>query len=278
MTSNMKFSVLLSLYSKEKPEYLDLALRSVFSQTHRADEVILVEDGPLTPDLYAMVEKYKTEYSDLIVLPLEKNVGLGRALNEGLKHCTYEIVARMDTDDISKPERFEKEIAYLDTHSECDIVGSWIDEFQGDIRNIKTIRKVPETHEEIFQYCKGRCPVNHPTVMFRKRAVLEAGGYYTKYFPEDYFLWIKMLMNGARFYNIPESLLFFRTSSDTIKKRGGWKYAIGEIHIQKHIYDLGFISFPLFLKNSTIRFIVRILPLKIRSFVYNIMLREKKST
>ena len=274
----MSFSVLLSLYSKESPSNLTKSLDSVFTQTLRADEVVLVEDGPLTPELYRVVGEFRVKYPELKTVTLEKNSGLGVALNEGLKHCSNEWIVRMDTDDICKPYRFERQWRFIENHQEYDLVGSWIDEFVEDIDHITAIRKVPETSVEIYDYCKGRCPVNHPTVMYKKSAVLSVGGYLTKYFPEDYFLWIRMLMNGAKFYNIQESLLYFRYSPETIKKRGGWKYAIGEIHIQKMIYDLGFISFPLFIKNSLVRFITRIMPLSLRMWVYSRLLREKINT
>lgn len=267
----MSFSVLLSVYYKENPNFLEQSLLSVFNQTLKPDEVVLVEDGTLTPELYSVIEKFPK----LKTVKLKKNSGLGIALNEGLKHCSYDIVARMDTDDIAKTNRFEKQIKFLEKNPEIDLVGSWIDEFKDDVNNLVSVRSVPEKSDEIYQYCKNRCPVNHPTVVFRKQAVLKVGGYLTEYFPEDYFLWIRMLMNGSKFYNFQESLLFFRKSDDTIKKRGGWKYALDEIHIQKKIYGLGFISFPVFVKNSFIRFSVRILPLKFRRFVYDKMLRKE---
>lgn len=273
----MHFSVLISVYHKDNPAFFDQSLYSVFSQTRRADEVVLVEDGPLTPEQYKVVEKYQRIYSELKVIPIEKNGGLGKALNEGLKHCSYDIIARMDSDDVCKPNRFEKQVSFMKQNPEYDLVGSWVDEFYDDTEHISSVRCVPESHDEIYEYCKSRCPVNHPTVIFRKQAVLDAGGYLTEYFPEDYFLWIRMLMNGAKFFNMQESLLFFRVSPDTIKKRGGWKYAIGEVHIQKMIYDIGFISYPSFVKNSIVRFTVRILPLWLRSLVYRNFLREKKA-
>ena len=238
--------------------------------------MVLVEDGPLTPELCEVVDKYQTSYPELKVVAMEKNGGLGKALNEGLRHCSNDIVARMDSDDVCKENRFEKQISFMEKHPEYDLVGSWVDEFYNDIDHITAIRKVPETSVEIYNFCKRRCPVNHPTVMYKKSTVLAVGGYLTKYFPEDYFLWIRMLMNGARFYNLQESLLFFRYSPETIKKRGGWKYAIGEVHIQKMIYDLGFISFFLFVKNSFARFITRIMPLPLRMWIYSRLLREKK--
>lgn len=274
----MRFSVLISVYHKDNPAFFDQSLYSVFSQTRRADEVVLVEDGPLTPEQYKVVEKYQRIYSELKVIPIEKNGGLGKALNEGLKHCSYDIIARMDSDDVCKPNRFEKQVSFMKQNPEYDLVGSWVDEFYDDTEHISSVRCVPESHDEIYEYCKSRCPVNHPTVIFRKQAVLDAGGYLTEYFPEDYFLWIRMLMNGVRFYNMQESLLFFRVSPDTIKRRGGWKYAIGEVHIQKMIFDLGFISFPLFVKNSIVRFTVRVMPLWLRSWVYKKLLRKNVAT
>lgn len=270
----MNFSVLMSLYNKENPIFLDKALDSIFKQILLANEVILVEDGPLTPELYAVVERYKLEHSELKVVSLAENGGLGKALNEGLKYCSNNIVARMDTDDIAKPQRFERQFRFLSEHPEISLVGSWVDEFENDTDQVLSVRKVPESPEEICEYCKGRCPVNHPTVMYRKLDVLNAGGYLTEYFPEDYFLWIRMLMNGAKFYNIQESLLYFRYSTETIKKRGGWDYAWGEVHIQFKILKLGFISFPLFVKNSLIRFLTRILPLFMRKWIYNKLLRS----
>ena len=142
-------------------------------------------------------------------------------MNEGLKHCSYDLVARMDTDDVAKPDRFEKQLKVFQLYPDIDVVGAWIDEFEGTLNQVVSVRKVPEKHEEIAEYARKRCPINHPVVIFRKSAVLTAGGYL--HFPlfEDYYLWVRMLMNGARFYNIQESLLLFRFSADMFKRRGG---------------------------------------------------------
>lgn len=171
-----------------------------------------------------------TRYPYLKVLSLVTNRGLGKALNEGLKYCSHELVARMDTDDIAMPERFEKQLAVFKKYPDIDVVGAWINEFEDNVSNIKSVRKLPELPDDIRQFAKRRNPINHPVVMFRKSAVLAAGGY--RHFPlfEDYYLWIRMLMNGAKFYNIQESLLYFRFSSEMFKRRGGWKYMINELH------------------------------------------------
>ena len=268
------FSVLLSLYAKESPTFLASSLDSIFHQTLLPDEIILVKDGPLTVELDAIVSDYAARYPILKVIPLPQNQGLGKALNEGLKHCSYDIVARMDTDDISKPDRFEKQIAVFRKHPELDLVGAWIDEFEEDIHHVISTRKLPERHEDVMSYATRRNPINHPVVMFRKSAVLAAGGY--QHFPlfEDYFLWVRMLRNGAKFYNIQESLLYFRTSPNMFKRRGGWKYAMDEVRFQNVMRKMKMITWRRFLMNVAIRFPVRVMPNKLREAIYKKSLRK----
>ena len=267
-----KFSVLMSVYHKERPAFLCAALDSVFSQTVLPTEVILVEDGPLTPELDGIIKTYVAKHPELKTVPLKQNLGLGRALNEGLQFCSYDLVARMDTDDICKPERFEKQLKVFAEHPEIDICGSWIDEFIDDVQHIENQRRLPEYHEDIYQYAKGRCPVNHPTVMYRKSKVQTVGGY--QGFPEDSNLWVKMLMAGCKFYNIQQSLLWFRVSRDLYKRRGGWKYAKMDIQSQWQFYRYGFISMPIFIKNTLIRTSVRLMPNQLRSWIYKSLLRK----
>lgn len=268
------FSVLISIYRKEHPDYLRQSLNSIFSQTLLPTEVILVKDGALTPELDSVINEYESLHPCLKIIPLAQNMGLGHALNEGLRYCTYELVARMDTDDISKPDRFEKQVAFMETHPDIDICSAWIEEFENDTTTIFSIRKLPEKHKDIALYAMSRSPINHPVVMFKKSAVLKAGGY--QHFPllEDYYLWIRMLMNGCVFYNIPESLLFFRVSSNMFQRRGGWRYAMNEIRFQRLIHNMGFISSAQLVKNITIRLCVRIMPNRLRAFVYKKVLRK----
>lgn len=268
------FSVLLSLYHKEKADFLCQSLNSVFAQTVCPDEVILVKDGPLNNSLEEVVEEFSLKYSGILkIVSLPYNNGLGRALNEGLKHCSYDLVARMDTDDIAKFNRFEKQLAVFEKQSEIDVCSAWIDEFENDSSCIISTRKLPDLHFRIFHYARRRNPINHPVVMFRKSAVLKAGGYL--HFPlfEDYYLWVRMLMNGAKFYNIQESLLSFRFSPEMFKRRGGWKYAMDELRFQKMMKQKHFISNFEFLRNVAIRFSTRIIPNSWRTFIYKKMLR-----
>lgn len=269
-----KFSVLLSVYGGEKGDFLRSSLESVFSQTVRAAEVVLVEDGPLTEELYRVVDEFCAGYPELKVVPLAENGGLGRALNEGLKYCSYDIVARMDTDDICRPYRFERQLAVLREHPDVAVVSAWIDEFVDTPEHIVSTRKLPETPEELFEYGKSRCPVNHPVVMFRKRAVVESGGYMHYPLFEDYYLWARMMMNGFKFYNVQESLLLFRTSADMFRRRGGLRYALTEARLQFLFVGIGYIGLGLFFKNLSVRFLVRLVPNGLRSWVYRHLLRR----
>lgn len=270
----LQFSVLLSLYYKESPLFLSQSLQSLFNQTLLPSEVILVKDGPLNNDLERVISEFQRQYSLLKTISLPTNQGLGRALNEGLKHCSYELVARMDTDDIAKSDRFQKQVEIFSQYPDVDVCSAWIDEFEDKVTNVISTRKLPETHEEIALYAKKRCPLNHPVVMFKKSAVIAAGGYL--HFPlfEDYYLWVRMLMNGARFYNIQESLLYFRFSPDMFKRRGGWKYAMDETRFQRFLFKRQFISFPELVKNVGVRFCVRLMSNSLRTFIYKKLLRK----
>lgn len=270
----MRFSVLLSLYHKESPYFLRQSLDSVFSQTLPPDEVVLVEDGPLTMELHAVVNEYKAKHKEMKVVWIEKNGGLGNALNEGLRHCSHDLVARMDTDDVSKPYRFEKQVAYMEAYPDVAVVGAWIDEFVETTDDVKSTRKLPQEHEAIYKFGKKRNPINHPVVMFRKRAVEAVGSYQPMPLFEDYYLWAKMLCGGFKFHNIPEALLFFRISPAMYRRRGGVKYALKEIRFQMEMMQLGYINFGNMCRNVGMRFCARVLPYRTRSWVYKNFLRK----
>lgn len=268
------FSVLLSLYYKEQPDYLYTSLESIFNQSLKPDEVVLVLDGPITTELETIVNNAVSNHPELKVITIPNNVGLGKALNEGLKYCNNKLVARMDTDDIAKPDRFERQVAVFEKYPNVEVVSSWIDEFIDSSDNIVSTRKLPEFPFEIFKYGKSRCPINHPAVMFKKEAILFAGGY--RHFPlfEDYYLWVRLLLNGAKFYNVQESLLLFRTSSDMYRRRGGIRHAFNEIKFQNHIRKIGYINWGQCIFNISIRFITRLVPNNIRAYIYKSFLRK----
>ena len=216
----MDFSVLISIYKKESPVYFREALNSVFAQTLQPAEIVLVKDGPLTPELDAVIEEYSTRYPIFKIVTNETNLGLGLALAKGLSACSYEYVARMDTDDLIAPTRFEKEIRKLDEG--YDVVSCWSVLFWPNDDQLFCIKHRPETHEDIIKLAHKRSPVCHAGCVLRKQAVIDAGNYQACYLYEDYHLWVRMIMNGARFYNIQEVLYYVRTSPALIACWGGW--------------------------------------------------------
>lgn len=268
-----QYSVLMSLYKKEKPEYLKLALESMINQSIKPDEIVLVEDGPLTKELYDVIDEYK-EY--LYIVKNDENLGLGVSLKKGLKRCKNELVARMDTDDIAKLYRCEKQINYLKEHPECSIVGGQIEEFIGEESNIIGKRIVPCSDKELKEYIKRRCPFNHMTVMFRKKDVLDAGNYEDFFNNEDYILWIKMAMKEKKFANLDEILVTVRVGKDMYQRRGGKKYFQSEIKLQKYLLDSCIISRKVYWGNVVKRFIIQILlPNKLRGLFFRLFARKR---
>lgn len=218
--SQMKYSVLMSVYAKDKPEYLFAAVNSMLTQTVPPEQFVIVIDGPVLDELLQPVYEYQRYYVDLFtIVPLEKNGGLGNALNEGLKHCRNELVARMDADDISLPERCEKELACFCEDETLDICGCNIDEFEGEPENVLTSRVVPSEYEQIKRFMRRRQAFNHPTVMFKKPAVIQAGGYLPIKRKEDFDLFSRMLAGGARAKNLGEHLYLYRVNRENYKRR-----------------------------------------------------------
>lgn len=215
----MKFSVLMSIYYKEKPEYFHRTMQSIWDeQSVKPDEIVLVQDGKLTDELYDLIGKRKYKLGEVLkIVPLEQNVGLGNALNMGLKECSYELVARMDTDDICMRDRFEKQIGFFE-NNDVDIVGSYCVEVDEE-DNRGSLRKMPLTHNDIYDNL-FTCPLIHPTVMFKKSVIEKVGGYNkTLTRRQDYDLWFRCAKVGAKFANIDEALLLYRFTNDTHKKQ-----------------------------------------------------------
>ncbi len=271
----MQFSVLISVYRKENPLFLDKALESIEDQTLLANEIVLVKDGLLTSDLDRVIA-HRIEQSEIVykIIELKENVGLGRALNEGLHHCSYAWAARMDSDDVSLPERFEKQFDYLRKHPGIDILGSWICEFDEVPDNYKYERRVPVSHKDIAKFAKYRNPMNHMTVLFRKKAIEEVGGYLPMNGFEDYFLWMRMLAQGKTFANHPEVLVAARTGRDMIRRRQGWEYAKKEWTLEKNAYKIGFWSKVDIARNFFTRFLPRLLPVYAVERLYNVLRRH----
>lgn len=269
----MKFSVLMSVYAKESPLFLKEALESLRNQTLPAAEIVIVKDGPIGEAL----ESVLTEYAGCLPLKTigyEENRGLGYALAFGLQQCRFEWVARMDADDIAFANRFEKQIAFLSQHSDIDLLGSSIIEFSDTISDSRQERVLPCRHEEIVSFLKKRNAFNHMTVIFRKESVLDAGNYQEMPGFEDYYLWVRMVANGARAVNLPEPLVYVRVGNDMIGRRIGWQYAKNEFRFYKKIHELKFLTFKEFIKIIFIRIPLRLLPKKILELIYKKVLRK----
>lgn len=264
----------MSVYVRESRENLRQALESVFAQSLPPAEVIIVKDGPLTDELDALLDEFAARHPEIRLVPLPKNGGLGRALNAGLRVCSHSIVARMDSDDICLPDRFEKQVGRLLRDESLALIGASVAEFAHDPAQIECIRHVPQTHEDIVRRFGYICPVNHPTVVYRKEAVERCGGYSQEFAQEDYHLWAKMIKSGCRFENIDEPLVLMRTGEGLYGRRGGLKYALSEARLQLEFWRLGLINLAQLAFNILARSSVRLMPTGFRKLVYRLLLRR----
>ena len=269
----MQFSVLLSVYHRESPLHFGECLESLASQTVPPQEVVIVKDGPIGPDLENVITLYR-EMLKIATVDLPVNRGLGAALCVGVASCHFDWVARMDADDICVPHRFEKQIEFLKEHQEVDILGSSISEFELDPISVKSIRSLPEHHEAIRAFAKLRNPLNHMTVFFRKQAVLDAGNYREIAGFEDYDLWVRMLMRGYQFRNILDPLVLARCGNGMQQRRGSVKYAWRESTFFWSLRKLGFLNLYEFVRNIAFRLPVRLLPTGFRTWIYHGYLRR----
>jgi glycosyltransferase involved in cell wall biosynthesis len=272
----MKYSVLMSVYKNEKVEYFKQAIESLLNQTAFPDEIVLVRDGAVYEELQGTIDSYVNEYPNLFTyLPLEENGGLGNALRYGLPYCRNELIGRMDTDDISVPNRFESQLEFMQNNPDVDIVGGNIAEFIGSPDQIVQYRVVYSTHDEIVNDITNRSPMNHVTVMFKKSAVLKAGNYESFYQFEDWYLWVKMYLSGCKFANLNDNLVNVRIF-DMSARRGGMKYYKSCKRLLKIMKQNKIIGTFKYVKVNVVRFIGYVLlPNKLRSFLYTKMLRKK---
>lgn len=264
----MQFSVLMSVYIKENSEYLNDCLLSIYNQTLVPHEVIIVEDGPLTLKLLATLDCWESKLS-IVRVKLPTNMGLGTALNEGLNHCSNELVARMDSDDICEANRFEIQINEFNNN--IDVCGSWIFEFETCSSLLTGIRKVPKEHIEIEKFAKFKNPINHPSALFKKSMVMSVGGYEDVPYFEDYFLWLKLLHLGANFSNICYPLVKMRAGSGQLTRRSGVSYALKELYFWRLCYSRGYITIFEMIRNMTIRIPLRLFPSTWLALIYRKM-------
>lgn len=274
MNNIKKFSVLISIYEKENAFFFDQCIKSVFDNSIIPNELILVKDGPLTESLELVIEKYLLLYPEIIkIISLNKNKGLGIALNTGLSYCTNEYVARVDADDINVINRFEIQLDYMLKNPDISVLGGQISEFVETPLKPYGKRHVPLNHDKIVTFMKLRSPFNHMTVMFKKSHVLDSGSYLDFYYMEDYYLWIRMALNGCRFHNLEKTLVYARTGKEMFRRRGGNAYVKSESKLLKFMRKQKLISSIEYYIYFPLKAFIRLINPSLRSFFYKYILR-----
>lgn len=263
-----QFSLLMSVYGGDDPGFLEAAFRSVVhQQTRRPDDVVLVQDGPVSVELAATIARLVGgSPSPARLLPLDENVGLGPALDQGMAACAHDIVARMDADDIAVPHRFEVQVPVVE--GGADLVGSSLLEFGTSAEDIVGRRVPPLDAAAIIRYSRFHQPFNHPTIVYRRSVVQAVGGYSSLPLMEDYLLFAKMIQHGARVANIAEPLVLYRVGAGAYARRGGVTLLKSELSLQRRLRHLGFISRPEFVRNVAVRGTYRLIPEKLRRAAY----------
>lgn len=263
------FSVCMSVYRNDNPQDFRVAIMSIYKQTVPPDEIILVIDGPIKTILQRAIDEITTQIPILKIIPLHKNMGHAIARQAGLSAARNELVAVMDADDISLPNRFELQLEVFRSQPDVSVVGGLIHEFVHREDNVVGVRMVPEKDEDIKEYLKSRAPVNLVTVMLRKSHVMDVGGYLDWYHEEDYYLWIRLVLAGYKFYNIQENLVNVRVGEEMYQRRGGMKYFKSEKGIQRLMLDNNLITRKQYTYNVAIRLIVQVMmPNWLRGWVF----------
>lgn len=270
------FSIAMSVYCNDNPVFFDRALKSIIvEQSVKPNEIVLVCDGLLTNKLDEVISRYEKNYPVFKIIRLPENKGLGNALRVATEEASNELIARMDSDDVSLPNRFEQQLCFFANNPFVDIVGGDITEFINEECNIIGKRSVPQTDKKIKAYMKKRSAFNHVSVMYKKKSVLNAGGYVDWFWNEDYYLWIRMQLNNAIFANTGTVLVNVRVGEEMYQRRGGLKYFISELKIQQYMYRHKMIGACRFISNIIKRMIVQLLlPNQIRAWVFKKFARE----
>ncbi|MBQ9891096.1 MAG: glycosyltransferase [Firmicutes bacterium] len=271
----MLFSVLMSVYKNDKADEVAYAIDSVLNQTNRPAQIVLVIDGSVSDELHELILRYANNEKIVDVVPLEENVGLGKALSIGLMYCQYEYVARMDSDDYSLPDRFEKQVSFLEAHPEIAVLGGQIAEYDSTMKNELAVRLVPLSSDDIANKMRVRNGMNHVTVMYKKSAVLTAGNYQHCPYFEDYYLWCRMIKAGYKFHNLDSVLVNVRTGEGMYQRRGGKAYNEAITGFQKKILELGVVNHFQYLLNLAIRLCLANMPNSLRGYLYKTKLRSK---
>lgn len=265
----MGLSLLLSVYRLDKPDYLNQALLSVWDeQILKPDQIVLVKDGPLVDSLDEVIACWSARLgSTLKVVALAENIGLGLALNEGLKHCQGELIARMDSDDISLPERFEQQVEFMEMNPDIAASSAILEEWDVDMTRCLGVRTLPTSPLAVERFAKRRSPLSHPLVIFRRSAVDTVGGYPNLRKAQDYGLWSILLVNGYKLANLPTVLLKMRAGNEMFCRRG-WQYFKEEYHLLKFQKEIRFLSASDYYINVMLKAVLRSSPNLVKSFAY----------
>lgn len=266
----------MSVYFKEKPEILKESIESMISQTIKFSEFVLVADGPLTSELDSVIGEYESKIKNFRVIRLEKNMGLGPALKNGVLNCKYDWIARADSDDISVKNRIEMQFNRIFENLKIDFIGSHHIEFIDNIENVETYsyKKLPISYEEILKYSKNRNPFSHSVMLIKKSAIIDSGNYREYHLVEDYDLWLRMIRKGYYCENVDAYLSYVRVSKDLYKRRGGLKYLKSINKFKWEQYKVGYFSLYEYVKSIVPHLIVCILPNKVRETIYLKLLRK----
>lgn len=268
----------MSVYRKEKPEYLNMALESIEKQTVRPAEIVLVEDGPITPELKSIIVKHKKKFgSGFRDIVSEKNQGLGLSLRLGTKYVSTNWIARMDSDDYSVPDRFEKQLRMIKSTPDLAVVGGQVQEFSENMKNIVGYRKVPTSINEIYKFMKWRSPFNHPTVMINKKALINVGGYLPFGNLEDYYLWARIIANNYNIKNISDVLVYMRVDNGMYSRRGNFKNIKYFYRLRKYLKNKSIISTYEEVIGNLAMTINILLPNWIRQHMYIYILHRNKN-
>lgn len=274
-----EYSVLMSVYYKERPEWLQYSIESMLNQTIKTNDFVIVEDGKLTDELEKVILEFCQKYPDIFnIVKLEENVGLGKALAVGIKKCKNEWIARMDSDDFSYPTRIEEQMKILEEDNEVELVGTNVNEFSENINNVVSYVELPQKQNEIYKFSKRRCPFRHPTLLYKKEAIINAGNYRHFLLYEDYDLYIRLLKNGTKCYNIQKPLVCMRINENFYKRRGGLKYLSATLKFKNLQLREGYFSFGEYLVSTIPHILICLVPNFIRKKVYINLLRKKANT
>lgn len=274
-TDTCSYSVLMSIYKQENPAYLIQALDSMLNQTVFPSEIVMVKDGPLTRDLENVLNRYDTKYPGLFnFVSYDVNHGLGYALRQGMLACSNEIVARMDTDDIARPDRMEKQLAAID--GGLDMVGSDVIEFVTSPNDPVAATDLPKGIDAIRSYSKRRNPFRHPPMTFKKSKVIEAGNYSSEFlYFEDWDLFNRMLACGCQADNLSEPLVAMRVSEDFYARRGGLQYLKYAKLFKKAQVMRGYFSNLDYLCSYLPHVVLCLMPNFLRAYLYRVLLRNR---